>query len=141
MPGVSQLFADFAMSSSTFHLHVFENLHPFGSSQFSPLSVLSPTTLPRARRTSQILFREREKNVLGMGQELTSSLGTSPGDRLSNLVPFGGRLVPQRLTTLIVGPLSLCIPALVHNSPLAHLNPLHALCCCIMIVWAKTAPQ
>ena len=51
-PGVTQLFATvamsfacvlhFAMSSAAFHLHVFQNLHPFGSSRFSPLSVRSP---------------------------------------------------------------------------------------------------
>ena len=33
----------FAMSSSAFHLHVFQNLHPFGFRRFSPLSVLSQT--------------------------------------------------------------------------------------------------
>ena len=51
----------FAMSSSAFHLHVFQNLHPFGFPQFSPLSVLSPDTLARARRPAQTLFRERDK--------------------------------------------------------------------------------
>ena len=60
MPGVSQLFAvvamsfacvlHFAMSSSAFHLHVFQNLHPFGFSQF--------------------LFCEPPKNILGMGRDL-----------------------------------------------------------------------
>ena len=46
----------FAMSSSAFHLHVFQNLHPFGFSRFSPLSVLSPDTLAHARDMSEILF-------------------------------------------------------------------------------------
>ena len=32
----------FAMSSSAFHLHVFQNLHPFRFSRFSLLSVRSP---------------------------------------------------------------------------------------------------
>ena len=49
----------------------------------SPLSVSKSDTLTRACRTSQILFRERDKNVLGMGRELTSGLGTSLVDRLS----------------------------------------------------------
>ena len=50
------------------------------------------------RRTPLVLFREREKNILGMGRDLSSVLGTLPVDRLSNFVPFGGRLMPQRLT-------------------------------------------
>ena len=90
----------FAMSSSAFHLHAFQNLHPFGFPRLSPLSVLTPTTLARARRPSQTLFREQEKNVLGMGRDLPSGLGISPVVRLSNFVPFGGRLMPQRLTEL-----------------------------------------
>ena len=77
---------------------MFQNLHPFGFRRFSPLSVLSTDTLARARRTSQTLFHEREKNVLGMDRDLPSGLGISPVDRLSNFVPFGGRLMPQRLT-------------------------------------------
>jgi hypothetical protein len=109
-------------------------------SQFSPLSVPSPSTLARARGTSEIFFYKWDKNVLGMGQELTSGLGTSPVDRLSNFIPFGGRLMPQRLAALTVGPLSLCSPAPLHNSPLAHQTPLHALRRRITIVWAKTAP-
>ena len=32
----------FAMSSSAFHVHVLQNLHPFGFPRFSPLSVRSP---------------------------------------------------------------------------------------------------
>ena len=95
----------FSMSSSAFHLHVFQNLHPFGFPRFSPLSVLSPTTLARARRPSQTLFREREKNILGMGRDLPSGLGISPVDRPSNFVPFGGGLMPQRLTKLTKTPL------------------------------------
>ena len=43
-------------------------------------------------------YYEREKNVLGMGRDLSSGLGTSPVGRVSNFVPFGGRLMPQRLT-------------------------------------------
>ena len=117
MPGVFQLFVvvamsfacvlHFSMSSSALHHHVFQNLHPFGFPRFSPLSVLSPDTLARARRPSQTLFREREKNVLGMGRDLPSGLGISPVDHPSNFVPFGSRLMPQRLTELIETPFSL----------------------------------
>ena len=37
-------------------------------------------------------------NFLGMTRGLTSGLGIAPVDRLSSFVPFGGRLVLQRLT-------------------------------------------
>src|SRR5215216_7396633 len=61
---------------------------------FSPLSVLQSDTPTCTRGTPQILFREREKNILGMGRDLSSGLVTSPLGRLSNFVPFGGRLMP-----------------------------------------------
>ena len=48
-------------TSSAFHLHVFQNLHPFWFRRFSLLSVLSTDTLAYAHRTSQTLFREREE--------------------------------------------------------------------------------
>ena len=128
----------FAMSSSAFHPHVFQNLHLLWFPRFSPLSVPSPTTLARAHGTSQFLFCESLKNVLGMGRDLPSGLGISQVDLPSNLVPFGGCLMPQRLTTLTVGPLSLCSPTPLHNIPLAHQTPLHALRCWITIVWAKS---
>ena len=84
------------MSSSAFHLHVFQNLHPvlFRIVRFV---IRHSHTRPAP---SQTLFREREKNVLGMGRDLPSGLGISPVDRPSNFVPFGGRLMPQRLTEL-----------------------------------------
>ena len=59
------------------------------------------------RCTPLISFCEREKNVLGMGRDLSSGLGISPVDRLSNFIPFGGRLMPQRLTELTENPFSL----------------------------------
>ena len=39
----------------------------------------------------------RVLNVLGMARGLPSGLGIAPVDRLSSFVPFGGRLVLQRL--------------------------------------------
>ena len=100
-----------------------------------------PVPLARTRRTSQILFREREKNVLGIGRDLMSGLGTSPVDRLSKFVPLKGRLMPQQLTALTEALLLFAAPHPLHNSPLDHLNPLHALRRWITIVWAKTAPH
>ena len=67
-------YASCLMSSSAFHPHVFQNLHPFGFRRFSLLSVLSPTTLARARGTSEILFYKWHKNVLGMGCNLSCGL-------------------------------------------------------------------
>ena len=43
-------------------------------------------------------FRERVLNILGMDRGLSSGLGTPLVDRLSSFVPFGGRLMLQRLT-------------------------------------------
>ena len=41
---------------------------------------------------------ERVLNFLGMARGLPSGLGIAPVDRLSSFVPFGGRLILQRLT-------------------------------------------
>ena len=50
------------------------------------------------RCTPLVFFRVRVSNVLGMDQGLSSGLNIPPGDHRSSLVPFGGRLVLQRLT-------------------------------------------
>ena len=50
------------------------------------------------RRTPLVSFREGELNVLGIGGDLSSGLGTPPGDRLSNFVQFGGCLMLGQLT-------------------------------------------
>ena len=93
----------FAMSSSAFHLHAFQNLHPV----LFPVVRFAIRHSRRTRRPSQTLFREREKNVLGMGRDLPSGLGISSVDRPSSFVLFGGRLMPQRLTELTKTPFSL----------------------------------
>ena len=49
------------------------------------------------RRTPLVSFRERVLNVLVMDRDFSSGLSTPPVDRLSNFVPFGGRLMPQWL--------------------------------------------
>ena len=74
MPGVFLLFADiamsfacvlhFIMSSCALHHHVFKTCIRPG---FRLLSVLSPTTLARARGMSKILFYKWPENVLDMG--------------------------------------------------------------------------
>ena len=50
------------------------------------------------RRTPLVSFRERVLNVLGMDRGLSSGLNIPPEDYRSSFVPFGGRLVLQRLT-------------------------------------------
>ena len=82
------------------HPHVFETC----IRSLSMLSVSTSDTLTCTRYTFQILFSEREKNVLETGRDLSSGLGISPADRLSNPVPFGGCLMPQRLTALTAKP-------------------------------------
>ena len=50
------------------------------------------------RRTPLVSFHERVLNVLGMDRGWSSGLGIPPVDHPSSFVPFGGRLVLQRLT-------------------------------------------
>ena len=50
------------------------------------------------RRPPLLSFHEWVLNVLRMDRVLPSGLGILPVDRLSSFVPFGGRLVLQRLT-------------------------------------------
>ena len=50
------------------------------------------------RRPLLASIRERVLNILGMARRLPSGLGIAPVDRQSSFVPFGVRLVLQRLT-------------------------------------------
>ena len=50
------------------------------------------------RCTPLVFFRVRVSNFLGMDRGLSSGLGILPVDHRSSFVPFGGRLVLQRLT-------------------------------------------
>ena len=54
-----------------------------------------------------VSFRVRVLNILGMDRGLPSGLGTPPVDRLSSFVPFGVRLILQRLTAYPENPFSL----------------------------------
>ena len=51
------------------------------------------------RRSPFVSCCERVLNILGMVRDLPSCLGIAPVDLLSSFVPFGGRLILQRLTT------------------------------------------
>ena len=50
------------------------------------------------RRLLFASFRVQVLNFLGMDRDLPSILGSLPVDRLSSFVPFGVRLILQRLT-------------------------------------------
>ena len=50
------------------------------------------------QRSPFVSFRERVLSVLGMDRDLPSGLGTPPVDHLSSFMPFGVRLLLQRLT-------------------------------------------
>ena len=50
------------------------------------------------RRSPFVFCCERVLNFLGMARGLPSGLGIAPVDRLSSFVPFGARLILQRLT-------------------------------------------
>ena len=50
------------------------------------------------RCTPLVFFHVRVSNFLGMDRGLSSGLNIPPGDHRSSFVPFGGRLVLQRLT-------------------------------------------
>ena len=50
------------------------------------------------RRTPLVSFRVRVLNILEMDRGLPSGLGTPLVDRMSSFMPFGGRLILQRLT-------------------------------------------
>ena len=56
------------------------------------------------RRTPLVLFRERVLNVLGMDRGLSSGLFYTTRRPPVSFVPFGGRLVLQRLTGHPQGP-------------------------------------
>ena len=93
------------------------------------------------RRTPFVSFREWVLNILRMDRGLPSGLGTPPADRLSNFVPFGVRLILQRLTGEPQRPRVCCSPTPLQNGPKTHPNHSHVLRRRITIAWAKTTPH
>ena len=75
------------------------------------------------RRSPFVSRCERVLNFLGMARGLPSGLGIPPVDRLSSFVPFGGRLILQRLTAQPETPLSLCSPTPLQSGPKPILTP------------------
>ena len=96
----------------SFVLHFFHVMHFISCHHVHLFCIrvrlMHPSIFPVVRfaiRHSYVLQRspfvsrcERVLNVLGMDQGFPSGLGTPPVDRLSSFVPFGVRLILQRLT-------------------------------------------
>ena len=61
--------------------------------------------------------RVRVSNFLGMGRGLSSGLGIPPVDHRSSFVPFGGRLVLQRLTGHPQSPFCSCSKTPFQTAP------------------------
>ena len=86
-------------------------------------------------------FRVWGLNISGLDRDLPSGLGLLPVDRLSSFVPFGLRLMFQRLTEGPKRPRVCCSPTPLQFGPKIYLNPLHHLEHSITIAWPKTAPH
>ena len=69
------------------------------------------------RCTPLAFFRVRVSNFLGMDRGLSSGLNIPPGDYRSSFVPFGGRLVLQRLTEGPKRPRVCCSPTPLQFGP------------------------
>ena len=82
------------MSSCASHLHTCSSRasEHFPRCLFCFPALLCPSASPFAS------FCVRVLNILGMDRGLPSGLGIAPIDRLSSFVPFGVRLILQRLT-------------------------------------------
>ena len=86
-------------------------------------------------------FRVWGLNISGLDRDMPSGLGLLPVDRLSSFVPFGLRLMLQRLTEEPKRPHVCCSPTPLQSGPITHPNPLHPRGRSITIAWSKTAPH
>ena len=124
VPGVVQLFVVVAlsllachalhiMSSCAFHLHTCSS---HASEHFPCCPFCNPALLchPVSLSTS---FRVRVLNVFGLDRDLSYGLGLLPVDRLSSFVPFGLRLILQRLTEGPRRPRVCCSPIPFQSGP------------------------
>ena len=84
----------FIMSSCALHCIHVRLMHP----SFFPVVRFAIRHSYALRRPPFVSRCERVLNFLGMARGLPSGLGIALVDRLSSFVPFGGRLVLQRLT-------------------------------------------
>ena len=84
----------FIMSSCALHCIRVRLMHP----SIFPVIRFAIRRSYALRRTPFVSRCERVLNFLGMARALPRGLGIAPVDRLSSFVPFGGRLILQRLT-------------------------------------------
>ena len=82
------------MSSCALHLHTSSS----NASEHFPVFRLAIRRSYLLRCTPLVFFRVRVPNILGMDRGLSCGPSIPPGDHRSSFVPFGGRLVLQRLT-------------------------------------------
>ena len=135
----------FSMSSSAFHImsscalhlhtcssHAFEH---FPRCPFCDLALLCPPTSLFAS------FRVRVLNVLRLDQDLPCGLRLLPVDHLSSFVPFGLRLILQRLTEGTKKASCVLQSNTLPKWIKTHLRSLHHLGRSITIAWPKTAPH
>ena len=107
--------ASHIMSSCALHLHTCSS----HASEHFPRCPFCIPALPCPPVSLYTSFRVRVLNVFGLDQDLPSSLGLLPVDRLSSFVSFALRLILQRLTE---GPKGLVCVAAQHPSKVAQ-NP------------------
>ena len=103
----------FATSSCALHCIRVRLMHP----SIFPIVRFAIRRSYVLRRPSLLSFREWVLNVLEMTRALPSGLGIAPVDRLSSFVPFGGRLILQRLTEGPKRPRVCCSPTPVQFGP------------------------
>ena len=101
------------MSSCAFHLHTCLS---HASEHFPRCPFCNPVLLchPVSLSTS---FRVWVLNVLGLDRDLPSGLGLLPVDRQSSFIPFGLRLMLQRLTEGPRRPRVCCSPTPFQSGP------------------------
>ena len=107
------------MSSCASHLHTCSS---HASEHFPRCLFLDPTLL-RPPAPPFASFHVWVLNFLRMDQDLPSSLGLPPVDRLSIFVPFGVRLIIQQLTEEPSRPCVCCGPTPLLSGTMTHPNP------------------
>ncbi len=101
------------MSSCAFHLHTCSShaSEPFPRCPFcNPALLCHPVSLSTS-------FRVWGLNIFGLDRDLSCGLGLLPVDRLSSFVPFGLRLILQRLTEEPKRPRACCSPTPLQFGP------------------------
>ena len=80
------------------HVHLILHMCSSHASEHFPIVRFAIRHSYVLRRPPFVSCCERALNFIGMARGLPSGLGIPPVDLLSSFVPFGGRLILQRLT-------------------------------------------